>query len=211
MFEQLASLPLFQGVSAERIMRLVEKLPFHFVKCDDGDAIISPGTRCEHLRFVVSGAVRVAWRIGGKQVVVRYDVQAPGVIGPEYLFGRDNCYPYEVTASGAAGLLLLSKRDYLVMLHSDRIFLFNILNLLSTAAQRSVAGFAKPATIGKAERFMEFVGSLVPQGATNIALDYQQRDLCSLLGITRPSLLLTLEELAANQLLTYDQHTIQLT
>ena len=59
MFEQLMQLPLFQGVSNERMTSLVEKLPFHFLKFHDGDTIISAGDECTHIRFIVSGSVRV--------------------------------------------------------------------------------------------------------------------------------------------------------
>ena len=32
MYQQMMQLPLFQGVSTEKITALVEKLPFHFLK-----------------------------------------------------------------------------------------------------------------------------------------------------------------------------------
>ena len=55
MYQQLMQLPLFQGVSTEKITALVEKLPFHFLKFRNGDQIFAAGEPCTHIKFIVSG------------------------------------------------------------------------------------------------------------------------------------------------------------
>ena len=42
-FEILMDLPLFQGVSREKLSELIEKTPFHFLKYADGEQIIASG------------------------------------------------------------------------------------------------------------------------------------------------------------------------
>ena len=136
MYEQLTRLPLFQGATKEQIVELIEKLPLHFVKLKAGETAVSRGDRCTHVRFIVSGSLDVTRPTpGGNQ---RYSIAAPAVLGPEYLFGASTVYPFDAIAdSDGCGLLLLAKRDFLTMLESNRIFMFNILNMLSTLAQRA--------------------------------------------------------------------------
>ena len=41
MFEILMDLPLFQGVSRDKLSELIEKTPFHFLKFADGDEVVA--------------------------------------------------------------------------------------------------------------------------------------------------------------------------
>ncbi len=136
MYEQLTRLPLFQGATKEQIVELIEKLPLHFVKLKAGETAVSHGDRCSHVRFIVSGSLDVTRPTpSGNQ---RYNIAAPAVLGPEFLFGASNVYPFDAIAgTDGCGLLLLTKRHFLTMLESNRIFMFNILNMLSTLAQRA--------------------------------------------------------------------------
>ena len=54
-FEILMDLPLFQGVSREKLSELIEKTPFHFLKYSDGEAIAAAGDSCTRIRFIISG------------------------------------------------------------------------------------------------------------------------------------------------------------
>ena len=58
MYEILMGLPLFNGVSRERISEVVGRAPFHFLKYLEGEKVIEPGEACTHIKFVISGAVR---------------------------------------------------------------------------------------------------------------------------------------------------------
>ena len=54
-FDKLLHLPLFQGVTQERLRDVIEKIPFHFLKYRKGERILDSGDPCTHVRFVVSG------------------------------------------------------------------------------------------------------------------------------------------------------------
>ena len=136
MYRQLKQLPLFQGVSSDQLSQLIEKLPFHFLKFSDGEQIIAAGEQCTHLRFVVSGSVTLTTRLSHLNVELSQTLDAPSVLAPDFLFGRDTAYPFSATACGPAGILQLVKSDYVKMLQADKVFLFNILNCLSLYSQR---------------------------------------------------------------------------
>ena len=82
MYETIMDLPLFQGMSHEKVSELIEKTKFHFLKYKAGDCIISSGDDCGHVRFVVSGYVRIEYSIPNRKVVISEDLYAPSVLLP---------------------------------------------------------------------------------------------------------------------------------
>ncbi|MDE6509434.1 MAG: Crp/Fnr family transcriptional regulator, partial [Muribaculaceae bacterium] len=58
-FTILRELPLIKGVSQTRLQQVAGHVPLHFIKYADGDEIAVAGQECTHLKFIVSGSVRV--------------------------------------------------------------------------------------------------------------------------------------------------------
>lgn len=101
MYQQMMQLPLFQGVSTEKITALVEKLPFHFLKFRNGEQIFAAGDPCTHIKFIVSGQVRLEMPCNELRVSLLQTLSTPHVLAAEYLFGRETAYPYTAIAQGA--------------------------------------------------------------------------------------------------------------
>lgn len=208
MYQQLMQLPLFQGVSTDKITALVEKLPFHFLKFRNREQICAAGDACTHIKFIVSGKVRLEMPFPTLRVSILQTLSTPHVLAPEYLFGRETVYPFTAISDGPSGILQLRKSDYIKMINMDKVFLFNILNYLSSGSQRgmSVAMGIKDGSV--TERLAMLVDMLVIPGATDVALRFKQKDLCSLLGTQRTTLIATLDRLTDNGLLTYDSNEL---
>jgi CRP-like cAMP-binding protein len=204
MYQQLMQLPLFQGVSADKITSLVEKLPFHFLKYRNGEQILTAGEPCTHIKFIVSGKLRLTTPFNHLRVSLSQTLSTPHVIAAEYLFGRETIYPFSAVAEGSCGILQLRKSDYIKMVSSDKVFLFNILNYLSTGSQRgpALALAVKSGTV--AERLSMLLDILVVNGATDVVLSYKQKDLCTLLGTQRTTIISTLDKLSDEGLVEYD-------
>ena len=128
----------------------------------------------------------------------------PNVLAPDYLFGRDTTYPFSAFAEGGCGILQLLKGDYIKMINTDKVFLFNILNFLSSGSQRGIA-MALAARDGSVEeRLAMLMNVLVAPGATDVVLKFKQKDLCSLLGTQRTTLVSMLDRLSEQEILEYD-------
>ena len=210
MYQQLMQLPLFQGVSTEKITALVEKLPFHFLKFRNGEQVFAAGDPCTHIKFIVSGQVRLETPFPKLRITMHQTVSNPHVLAAEYLFGRDTTYPYTAISNGACGILQLRKSDYIKMITSDKVFLFNILNYLSSGSQRSLQ---MPLTVkdgSVAERLAMIVDNLSISGATNIGFRYKQKDLCTLLGTQRTTLVSMLERLSDQGIVDYDSNELKI-
>lgn len=210
MYQQLMQLPLFQGVSSEKITALVEKLPFHFLKYQSGDQVFAAGDACTHIRFVVSGKVRLEMPFSNLRVTLSQTLSSPHVLAAEHLFGLGTAYPFNAVADGPCGILQLLKSDYIKMVNSDKVFLFNILNYLSTGSQRSVSLALSVKEGSVAERLATLLDALMITGATDVTLRYKQKDLCALLGTQRTTLVSTLDKMSDENILDYDSNQMRI-
>jgi CRP-like cAMP-binding protein len=210
MYQQLMQLPLFQGVSSDQITALVEKMPFHFLKFRNGDNIFVAGEPCTHIRFIVSGRVRLETQCAHLRVSLFQTLATPHVLAAENLFGRDTTYPCNAVADGPCGILQLRKSDYIKMLGTDKVFLFNILNYLSSGSQRYSSSIAAIKDGSLVERLAMLVDALVFNGAADVTLRFKQKDLCTLLGTQRTTLVSTLDRLVDDEILEYDSNQISI-
>ena len=210
MYQQLMQLPLFQGVSTEKITALVEKLPFHFLKFRNGEQVFAAGDPCTHIKFIVSGQVRLETPFSKLRITMHQTVSNPHVLAAESLFGRDTAYPYTAISDGACGILQLRKSDYIKMITSDKVFLFNILNYLSSGSQRSLLMPLTGKDGSVAERLAMIVDNLSISGATNIGFRYKQKDLCTLLGTQRTTLVSMLDRLSDQGIVEYDSNELKI-
>lgn len=201
MFDKLLHLPLFQGVSQERLSETVEKVPFHFLKFKRGDKIIDKGDKCTHVRFIISGKVKMTYESRKLKFCISHELTAPEVIAPDYLFGLDTSYPFTLRAIDECGILQVSKNDYVTMLQSDKVFVYNILNYLSRNSQMFKSQMLNAEQVSVTERLVMTVAAFTTQKSQNIVLEFRQRDLCRILGARRPALITTIEELTSKELI----------
>lgn len=209
-YELLTALPLFKGVSKERMLEIAGKIRFHFLKYAANEIIAKAGEPCTHIKFVINGSVRQSISTDDSRFVISQTLRAPAVISPEYIFGRLTTYPGTVVSLEPAGILQIAKADYLDMLNSDPIFLFNFLNLLSMNAQKAVEGVLAVATGNLEERIAFWVIALTQRGASDISLSCRQRDLYSVFGVQRSSFIATLDAMKANGIIDYSQSEIRI-
>lgn len=210
MFEILMSLPLLKGVSVERMEKTVGSSKFHFLKYPAGAAIFSVGDPCTDISFVLSGTVKLTLRSDDGALVVTQLLDARDVLAPEFLFGRTTSYPCDVVAYDDVSVLCIPKSDYINILMSDHIFLFNYLNLLSMNTQKSVEGVWAVAKGGVAERIAYWVAAMTQLRSRDIVLETARGDLAELLNAPWPVLAATLDDLKARGLLDYTPTSIHI-
>lgn len=203
MFELLMELPLFRGVTYERMAQTVGGAKFHFLKYPAGETIINAGDKCTHITFVISGSVRSTTVNTSGRFAVGQTIKSPGVIAPDFLFGRITTYPGSVVALEPTSILKISKNDYIKILYSDQVFMFNLLNTLSVNAQKALEGILSLTTGDIDERIAFWVIALTQPGSVDIKLTCRSRDLCSLFGVPRSFFINSLESMKNRGLIDY--------
>lgn len=211
MFETLMDLPLFQGATLQKLSDVVGQAKFHFLKYPAEEIIIRAHEPCHHLTFVLSGSVRISTYNANGRFAIAQTLKAPAVISPDFLFGMVTQYPGTVMALDDVSILKISKADFINILESDRVFLFNYLNMLSVNAQKSIEGILSLTTGEIDERIAFWIIALTQPGSTDIRLTCRKRDICSLFGVPRAIFNAGLEDMRQRSLLDFTANELIIT
>lgn len=211
MYETLMGLPLFSGIGHDKISEIIEKAKFHFLKYLPDQQMIAAHEPCSHIKFIISGKARLTIANSDDRFKVSQTLEAPSVIAPDFLFGKAPFYPCSAVAIEPTGVLQITKSDYLSILKSDEVFLFNFLNIVSMNAQKSVDGILAITSGSLEERIAFWIVCLTQRGGTDIVLACRQRDLYSLFGVQRTSFINTLNGMQQRGIIEYTSNEIRVT
>ncbi|MDE6582462.1 MAG: Crp/Fnr family transcriptional regulator [Duncaniella sp.] len=195
MFETLMNLPLFNGVSYNRLSEIVGNTRLSFLKYLQGETLIYPDDPCNSLKFIISGKVKMTVSTHDERFSVTSTLDAPSVLMPEYLFGRSTVYPCRVVAAETVSVMQISKSDFTRLLSTDEVFMFNYLNHISSSAQKSVEGVLALTSGSLEERIAFWIIALTQRDSKDIVLSCRQRDFCAVFGVPRSSLVAALDHL----------------
>lgn len=209
MLEALTRLPLFQGVSLERMGATVGASRFHFLKYNPGTEIAHEGEMCTHVKFVISGSTRIMISNTDGRFRIAQTIEGPDVLCPDFLFGSSTLYPGTITAETVVSIVQISKIDYLNILASDKIFMFNLLNYLSRNAQKCVEGVLAMTTGSIEERLAMWIIAMTQPSAKNIEIICKQRDMYSIFGVQRASFIAALDRMAEAGAIKYSASSIE--
>lgn len=210
-YETLRELPLLKGASLQRIMELVSKIKFHFLKYPDETVIMEPFEEYSNLRFVISGAVRMTVSDPAGRLKVSMTIQAPDVLVPQFFFGKRTTSPCKVVALDTIGILEITKSEFLRILKTDNVFLYNYLNYLSMSAQKGVDGVLSITSGSLEERLAYWVIMLTSPNAKDIVIETRLRDMYAIFGVQRSAFIAMLERMKAQGLVDYTKDTISFT
>lgn len=208
MYENLMTLPLFKGVSYNRVSEIVGKTRLGFLKYLPGDPLVRVGEPCTGIKFVIAGSVRLTIRNVTDRFRVMQTLNAPSVISPDFLFGRDTLYPADGVAIDTVSVMQIAKADFISLLHEDEIILFNYLNILSTNAQKAINGVMALTSGSLEERIAFWIIALTQLDSTDIVLQARQRDMYALFGVQRTSFMAALDSLRDRGIITYSTNEI---
>lgn len=203
MYENLMGLPLFNGVSYNRISEIVGGTRLAFLKFLPGEKIVMAGDPCTRLMFVIGGKVRLSIRNSSDRFIVSQTLEAPSVISPDFLFGRNTLFPASVTAIDTVSIMEIEKNDFISIIRSDEVCLFNYLNFISTNAQKAIDGVVALTSGSLEERIAFWIIALTQRDAKDIVLSCRQRDLYSMFGVQRSSFINTLDSMKERGLIDY--------
>lgn len=137
LYDQILSMPLFQGLSHDDLNDIVAHTKFEFIKAGAGEAIIKENTACRQLTFLLNGTVAVRTHAGGSGYSVSEHMSQPLTFGLERLFGLMQYYSHEVTAITPCSLFTIDKPEVMKLSDEHLIFRMNIMNRLATDIQKS--------------------------------------------------------------------------
>lgn len=205
MYDTLLELPLFKGVSREKISEIAGKSKFHFLKFKPDEEIVRVGDICDSITFVVSGAVRTLMLNPDTLISVSQTLYGPDVIMPDFMFGRVTNYPCTVRAITNVSILQVEKSDYMNILATDPIFLLNYVNYLSMNAQKAVDGTLALMSGDLQHRIAYWIIALSQPSSKSIVLERGKITLAEVFGVSHNVFYETINAMRDNELLEYDE------
>lgn len=207
-YDKLLRLPFFQGIDRDELEAMASKIRFDFQKYDEGAWIARENDRCATLTLVMTGSVEAEAISADHSYSLRELIDAPCAIEPERIFGLRQHLARGYRATTPCNVLRLQKNDVLRLCAQSLVFELNVLNTISTSAQRAGSAFWRtpPTTIPR--KIATFVAhrSLRPAGPKTLSI--RLTDLGSAIGESRLNVSRSLHGLEAQGLVALARQTI---
>ena len=207
-YAKLLRLPFFQGIDRDELEAMASKIRFDFQKYDEGAWIARENDRCATLTLVMTGSVEAEAISADHSYSLRELIDAPCAIEPERIFGLQQHLARGYRATTPCKVLRLQKDDVLRLCAQSLVFELNVLNTISTSAQRAGSAFWRtpPTTIPR--KIATFVAhrSLRPAGPKTLSI--RLTDLGSAIGESRLNVSRSLHVLEAQGLVALARQTI---
>lgn len=207
-YAKLLRLPFFQGIDRDELEAMASKIRFDFQKYDEGAWIARENDRCATLTLVMTGSVEAEAISADHSYSLRELIDAPCAIEPERIFGLRQHLARGYRATTPCNVLRLQKDDVLRLCAQSLVFELNVLNTISTSAQRAGSAFWRtpPTTIPR--KIATFVAhrSLRPAGPKTLSI--RLTDLGSAIGESRLNVSRSLHGLEAQGLVVLARQTI---
>lgn len=207
-YTKLLRLPFFQGIDRDELEAMASKIRFDFQKYDEGAWIARENDRCATLTLVMTGSVEAEAISADHSYSLREQIDAPCAIELERIFGLRQHLARGYRATTPCNVLRLQKDDVLRLCAQSLVFELNVLNTISTSAQRAGSAFWRtpPTTIPR--KIATFVAhrSLRPAGPKTLSI--RLTDLGSAIGESRLNVSRSLHGLEAQGLVALARQTI---
>ena len=195
MYENLLSLPYFQGMSKDDITRILDNVVFEFIKYNDGEIICHRGEECTNFFILIQGTTEVIAEAPDQSYKLSEEINAPHSIEPYSMFGYNTCYCRDYIAKGPCSIIKIEKKFLFSDFIKHNIFTINFLNLVSHKVQKqgNIIWQQTPSSISG--RIAKFISLRCEQQFGKKILSIKMERLASILCETRLNVSKSLNEM----------------
>jgi len=210
LFDILSFSPLFRGITGEKLQKLFNKVDFKQIIKNKGEVLVTMGDFCADLMILVQGSVKAEMiDVTGKTIKIE-DISAPKPFAAAFLFANQNRIPVNVTALELTEVFILDKKNVLMVMQKEALFLTNYLSMVCNKAQflTGKLEFLSFKTIR--EKLANYLLSNMEPGTNRVVLSKSQEELADYFGVARQSLLRLLKEFQSNGLIHFKRRNIDI-
>ena len=167
LYDHLLQFPLFQGMSRDNLARIVGHTKFDFLKFAAGQVIVREDDPSAHLYFLLSGTIQVETRSDDHSYTVDEQLPAPFMLQPEAIFGYNQRFTHTFKTLAECSFIIIDKEEILRLCEEFLVFRLNLLNILSTQAQKLLRQPWRRCPGSLSERIVRFLTQhcIYPAGA----------------------------------------------
>ncbi len=209
-YDLMQQMPLFQGLSFEHLMDIVEKVRFDFRKAASDEVIVYQGDPCTELVYIIRGRYTSLCEAPELKLKVKEVLEGPALLEPYSLFGYDAVFTATYRAVEELQYVIIPKSYISSYLGNFEIFRLNYFNILSRRAQqlRNKARMPVGETVGK--KFVHFMIRQCEKQTGAKVVSIRMLDLAVLLDETRLNISRLLNTWEAQGLLLLTRQTIEI-
>jgi CRP-like cAMP-binding protein len=179
---------LFLGLNEGEVEEILSGSFCRMRKYSRGDLVAQAGEEVFFLNIMVQGSVKGEMDDYAGKVIKIEDIHPPRPLAPAFLFGSQNRYPVNITASDDVKVLSISRDEFLKMMQTNERILRNFVNNVSSRGQflsNKIKFLSFTSIKGKlAQYLLDMAGKT---GSDRIILPLSQTELAELFGVARPS------------------------
>ena len=210
LYDHLLQFQLFQGLSRTELLQLAGNTKFGFMKQPAARLVAKADEACTQLLFLVSGRLSLLSQSADGGYTVEEQLSAPWLLQPEALFGASPRYTHTVRTLQESHFITLSKEEVLRLADDFLTVRLNLLNLLTTLAQRRALMPWRRTPQSLRERVVRFIVDHCVYPAGHKELRILMRRLADELGCKRLDVSKTLNELQADALIQLHRGRIEI-
>ncbi len=210
-YTALTHTALFAGISSEEIGTLLQEFAINEKQIKKGEILALQDEPCNRLIVLLTGAAKGEMSDASGKVVKVDDIVAPNPLAILFLFGPDNRFPVQATATEDSTAIVIPKQVVLKMLARNETLLKNYLDISATFAARlsRKLHFMSFRTI-RQKLAMYLLDLSRKTGSDTVLLDRTHLSLAEFFGVSRQALERELKQMAADGLIGIDGKQITL-
>ena len=208
--ETLARTNLFKDVPKPEILRILSHTHYQRKQYEKDQLIALSGEKCNQLFIILKGSVKGEMiDFSGKTIKIE-DIKGPETVASAFLFGNENKFPVNISATDDVDMVFISKESLLTVFRQNKQVLLNYLNVISSRTQflTQKMKFLSFKTIqGKMANYLL---SILSENQLEIEMPKTHTELAILFGVTRPSLGRVLAEMEHSGIITVQKRKIKI-
>lgn len=209
-FQRLYHLPLFLGMSNDELEHIMTKTKLLFKKEEPENVIAHVGDTCGKLWFLTTGEVSATTYSDDFDYSITEFLHSPLLLQPECAFGVNQRFTHTYKAITTCNLIIIHKEEVMRLADYSLIFRINLMNLVSTALQKSNQKLWRKQPRNLHERVIRFMTDRMIYPAGRKILNIKMERLAKECNDTRINISKVLHDLQNEKLVKLGRQRIEI-
>lgn len=186
---ELQYFPLFKEVASERISELLSRCHCRFKNFSTNEMVALAGEEVTEVMIIFEGELRAEMVDSAGKIFRIEDLNQGMIVSPAFIFGDQPFLPVNVVANCDSKLLIISKTDFIEMLHNDQAMMLNFIRIISNRTYFLADKIKKvllQSLVVKVATYLHQQSA--DQKSLLIKLPHNQNWLAEKFGVARPSI-----------------------
>ncbi len=203
-YAALTRTALFAGIGEREVESLMTEFRIVPKKFRRGEILAMQGEPCNRLNILLTGAAKGEMSDSSGKIVKVEDIKAPNPLAILFLFGHENRFPVQATATEDSTAIVIPKHVVLQMLSRNETLLKNYLDISAAFAARLSRKlyFMSFRTI-RQKLAMYLLDLAEKAGSDTVRLDRTHLALAEYFGVSRQALEREMKNMAAEGLVAF--------